>query len=94
VLVASVPAAGSLRHAAISSSTGDVPFPSSFRSVESKPSQLEGMDEVLKLTEKNGFAVIDLTPDKMTFRLFMWRPPQPVEEIDTMTPALVYDVTR
>jgi len=29
-----------------------------------------------------------------TLRQFMWRPPQPVEEIDTMTPALVYEVPR
>jgi len=33
-------------------------------------------------------------PDKMTFTLFMGRPPQPVEEIDTMAPALVYEVPR
>lgn len=74
--------------------TGDLVFPSSFRAVESKPSQLVGVEEVLKLTEKNGFSIIDVTPDKMTFALFMWRPPQPVEEIDTMKPALVYEVLR
>jgi len=74
--------------------TGDIPFPSSFRSVESKPSQLEGLDEALKPTEKNGFSIIDVTLDKITFTLFVWRPPQPVEEIDTMTPVLVYDVTN
>src|SRR5262249_22567364 len=74
--------------------TGDLAFPSSFREVESKPSQLVGMDEVLKITEKNGFSIIDVTPDKMTFTAFMWRPPQPVEEIDTMKPALVYEVPR
>src|SRR5262249_39123542 len=33
--------------------TGDFPFPSSFREVERKPSQLVGMDELLKITEKN-----------------------------------------
>jgi hypothetical protein len=74
--------------------TGDLVFPSSFRAVESKPSQLVGVEEVLKPTEKNGFSIIDVTPDKMTFTLFMWRPPQPVEEIDTMKPALVYEVPR
>ena len=74
--------------------TGDMAFPSAFRSVESKPSQLVGMDEALKPTEKNGFAIIDVTPDKLTFTQFMWRPPQPVEEIDTMKPALVYEVPR
>jgi hypothetical protein len=74
--------------------SGDLAFPSSFRSVESKPSQLVGMDEVLKVTEKNGFSVIDVTPERLTFQIFMWRPPQPVEEIDTMNPALVYEVPR
>jgi len=24
--------------------------------------------------------------------MFVWRPPQPVEEIDTMKPALVYEM--
>jgi hypothetical protein len=30
----------------------------------------------------------------MTFTQFMWRPPQPVEDIDTMQPALLYEVPR
>ena len=38
------------------SGQGDMAFPSAVRSVESKPSQLVGMDEALKPTEKNGFA--------------------------------------
>jgi hypothetical protein len=73
---------------------GDFAFPSSIRSIESKPSQLVGMDELLKPTEKNGFNIIDVTPQKMTFTIFLWRPPQPMEEIDTMQPALVYEVPR
>jgi hypothetical protein len=52
------------------------------------------MDELLKPTEKNGFNIIDVTPQKMTFTIFLWRPPQPMEEIDTMQPALVYEVPR
>jgi hypothetical protein len=74
--------------------TGDLVFPSAFRSVESKPSQLVGMDETLKMTEKNGFTVMDITPDKIVFSMFLWRPPQRIEEIDTMQPALVYEVPR
>jgi hypothetical protein len=35
------------------------------------------MDEVLRPTGKNGFTIIDVTPEKMTFQLFVWRPPQP-----------------
>ncbi len=41
--------------------TGDMAFPSAVRSVESKPSQLVGMDEALKPTEKNGFTGIRST---------------------------------
>ncbi|MBR1221045.1 hypothetical protein JQ557_23810 [Bradyrhizobium sp. U87765 SZCCT0131] len=74
--------------------TGDLGFPSAYRGIESMPSQLIGMEQALKPTEKNGFTIIDVTPDKMTFTMFLWRPPQPVEDIDTMAPALVYEVPR
>jgi len=74
--------------------TGDLAFPSSIRSVGSKPSQLVGMDQALKPTEKNGFTIIDVTPDRLTFTLFMWRPPRPAADIHTIAPALVYEVPR
>ena len=48
--------------------------------------------EALKPTEKNSFTIIDVTPDKMRFTLFLWRPPQPVEDIDTMQPVLFYEL--
>jgi arylsulfatase len=62
------------------------------RNIASTPSQLVGMEEALKPTEKNGVTIIDVTPEKLTFRQYVWRPPQPVSEIDTMKPALVYEV--
>jgi hypothetical protein len=74
--------------------TWDLPCPSAFRRMVSTPSQLVGVDEGLKPTEKNGFRIIDVTPDKMTFTVFVWRPPQPAGEIDTMKPALVHEVPR
>jgi hypothetical protein len=74
--------------------TGDLAYPSSVRSVEAGASQLIGMEETLKPKEKNGFTVIDVTRDKITFTHFMWRPPQAIAEIDTMQPALVYEVPR
>jgi hypothetical protein len=74
--------------------TGDIPFPSSYRGIGGQPSQLIGMDETLKPLEKNGFSLIDVTPDRMKFTMFAWRPPQPVEEIDTMKPVLVYEIPR
>jgi len=44
--------------------------------------------------KKNGFTVIDITPEKIVFSLFVWRPPQQVEEIDSMKPALIYEAPR
>ncbi|MEJ8822612.1 hypothetical protein WKW80_11295 [Variovorax humicola] len=74
--------------------SGDLAFPSSVRSVESTPSHLVEMAQSLAPTEKNGFTIIDVTPDKLSFTMFTWRPPQAVAEIDSMAPALVYEVPR
>jgi hypothetical protein len=52
------------------------------------------MEETLKPTEKNGFTLIDIDEGKVTYSMYMWRPPQSVEEIDSMAPALVYEVAR
>jgi len=46
------------------------------------------------ISAKDGFCSIDVAPDKITFQLFTWRPPQLVDEIATMKPALVYEVAR
>ena len=74
--------------------TGDLAYPSSVRSIQPGASQMVTMNETLKPTEKNGFTVIDVTREKITFTHFMWRPPQAVADIDTMQPALVYEVRR
>lgn len=74
--------------------TGDLGFPSAYRRVESTPSATVVMEETLRPTEKNGFTVIDVTPQTITCRIFTWRPPQPLEEIDTMAPAAIYEIRR
>lgn len=74
--------------------TGDLGFPSAYRRVESTPSAMVTMEEALRPTEKNGFTVIDVTPQKMTCSLYAWRPPQDIAEIETMAPALVYEILR
>ncbi|MGF6202550.1 hypothetical protein [Pseudomonas laurylsulfatiphila] len=38
--------------------------------------------------------MIDITPEKIVFSLFVRRPPQQVEEIDSMKPALIYEAPR
>lgn len=74
--------------------TGNLGFPSAFRDTPPRvPNQLS-VEEILKPLEKNGFTIIDLTPQSIKFRLFAWRPPQPVEEIDTMEPILTFELKR
>jgi hypothetical protein len=48
----------------------------------------------MKPTEKSGFSIIDVTPEKVTFMMFLWRPPPPISDIAAMKPALVYEVAR
>jgi hypothetical protein len=60
-----------------------------FHRSESKPSQREGVDKVSRPTDKNEFSIIDVTADKLMFTMFLWRPLQSIEEIETMEPALV-----
>ena len=74
--------------------SGDWGYPSSIRAVESAPAQMLEMDETMKPTEKNGFTIIDVDEDKISFSMYLWRPPQAIDEIDSMEPALVYEVPR
>jgi hypothetical protein len=74
--------------------TGDIAFPSAARGIDPTASELIGIDEVLPPTEKNGFSIIDVTPEKMVFRMFTWRPPEPIEAIATLDPMIVYEIPR
>jgi hypothetical protein len=74
--------------------TGDLGFPSAFRDTPPKvPSQLT-VEEMLKPLEKNAFTILDVTPESIRFRLFAWRPPQAVEEIDRLEPILTFELKR
>lgn len=46
------------------------------------------------LVERNGFTIIDVMADRMVFRLFGWREPQPISVIDTLEPHAVITVAR
>lgn len=74
--------------------TGDLGFPSAYRRIESAPSHLVRMEQALAPTEKNGFTLIDVTPDKLVFSIYLWRPPEPIEAIETLQPVLNYEVPR
>lgn len=74
--------------------TGDLAFPSAYRGVPASASALIGLEPALAPAEKNGFTIVDITPDKLTFALFTFRPPERAEQIDTLRPAIVYEVPR
>lgn len=57
------------------------------------PSSLAA-EAVDPLVERNGFTIIDVTPERMTFRLFGWREPQSVEAIDSLQPHATIEVAR
>ena len=74
--------------------TGVVGFPSAFRGSRPQvPSQLT-VEEVVPPIEKNGFTIMDVTPEKVTFWLFAWRPPEPIEKIPTLDPFHKFEVER
>ncbi|MFV0279070.1 MAG: hypothetical protein ACK5HY_18090 [Parahaliea sp.] len=50
-----------------------------------------GIEEALVPLEKNGFSVIDVTPEKLTVALFVWRPPK-AAAIDSLALIQVYEV--
>lgn len=69
-------------------------FPSFFRGTAPQvPSQLV-CDESFAPLEKNGFTLIDVTRSKIRYQMFAWGPPQPLEEIDSLKPVHVQELSR
>jgi hypothetical protein len=47
------------------------------------------MAEKLPPLEKDGFAIVDVSPEEVAIRLFAWRPDEGPEKIDTLSPYYV-----
>ena len=74
--------------------TGTRGFPSVRRgSGAVVPSQLV-VEETVPPIEKNAFTLIDVTPEKMVFRFFAWRPPEPMEKITDLEPFHQFEIGR
>jgi hypothetical protein len=74
--------------------TGDLGFPSAYRGTKAQPSSLLAVEEAMPPMEKNGFAIIDLTPEQVRLRLFAWRPPDRVQQIDDLEPTFSVELSR
>lgn len=67
--------------------TGDGGWPSAFRGIGARPSNVLDMVEDLKPIEENGFSLVDLTPDDLTIQYFRWKAGRDsLEAIDTLQP--------
>jgi hypothetical protein len=74
--------------------TGDIGYPSAYRGVRAQPSSLLVVDESMPPVEKNGFTIVDVTPERIALQLFAWRPPDPADAIDTLEPSAAFELSR
>jgi hypothetical protein len=44
--------------------------------------------------KKNGFTLIDVTPSKIKYQMFAWRPPEPITDIDSLKPFCEQEISR
>ena len=47
-----------------------------------------------EVLEKNGFTLLDVTPEEVTVRLFAWKSGEPLEAIDALEPYHVFAIRR
>ncbi len=66
--------------------TGPRGFPSGFRGLTARPPTDLTVQEGLSSVEKNGFVIVDFTPGKVVIQFYAWKPPEPLEAIDTLQP--------
>lgn len=66
--------------------TGPRGFPSGFRGVVAQPPSDLLVQEKLPPLEKDGFVIAEFTRDTITIEFYAWKPPEPLEAIDTLQP--------
>lgn len=67
-------------------------FPTIFRGIGAEiPTSLD-VDQPFTPLEKNGFSIIDVTPEKMVIKMYGWIPPEPVEDISSLEPFFIKEI--
>jgi phosphodiesterase/alkaline phosphatase D-like protein len=74
--------------------TGELGWPSRFRGQLPKPSGSIDAEELLPPLERNGFSLLDFTPDSLTLSFFGWRPEQGSDALDRLEPFEVVELPR
>lgn len=67
--------------------TGKPAFPSAARGILPMPPVALTVDERIPPYEKNGFSLIEITPERIEVSFYSWRPPEPASAIPTLAPA-------
>ncbi len=75
-------------------STGATGWPSIGRGMfPATPTKLAASDTI-PTEERNGFTLLDLTPERVEVRQFRWRPPEPLEAIAALQPHASFSIER
>ena len=72
--------------------TGPRMWPSSFRGIQAMPPLDLTVEERMASVEKNGFVIVDVTPEKIVIKFYSWLPSEPVEKISTLEPHHVLEL--
>ena len=75
-------------------STGAVGWPSNFRGQPARPSGVLEAEEWTAPVEANGFALLDVDPERIVLRLFGWTPEQGLDAIATLEPFATHELPR
>lgn len=74
--------------------TGLAGWPSGPRGLGPTAPSAVALERNARPAEKNGFSIVDITPDKMTCSLYAWREPDPLEAIARLQPYDVLEIAR
>ena len=74
--------------------TGLAGWPSGPRGLGPSAPSAVSLERNARPAEKNGFSIIDITPDKMTCSLYAWREPDPLDAIAQLQPYDVLEIAR
>lgn len=74
--------------------SGDMGFPSEVRGEFPWVPKALASTPIAEIQEKNGFTLIDVTPDALEVRLFTWRPPEPLEAVANLQPRATFTIRR
>lgn len=74
--------------------TSGAGWPSFARGTRPEPSALISLTQSGAPLEKNGFTLVDATPDELVVRQFAWREPDALDAIDTLEPFSTQIIKR